>query len=48
MSLLATGRVFSEETKLKMSIVRDERNERIETTVGRILFNEAVREAVLG
>jgi len=29
-------------------IVRDEHNERIETTVGRILFNEAVREAVLG
>jgi len=29
-------------------VVRDEKNERIETTVGRILFNEAVREAVLG
>lgn len=29
-------------------IVRDEQGERIETTVGRILFNEAVREAVLG
>jgi len=29
-------------------VVRDEHNERIETTVGRILFNEAVREAVLG
>lgn len=29
-------------------IVRDEHNERIETTVGRIIFNEAVREAVLG
>lgn len=28
-------------------IVRDEHNERIETTVGRILFNEAVRGAVL-
>ena len=29
-------------------VVRDEKGERIETTVGRILFNEAVREAVLG
>lgn len=29
-------------------IVRDEHGERIETTVGRILFNETVREAVLG
>lgn len=29
-------------------IVRDEQGERIETTVGRILFNETVREAVLG
>lgn len=29
-------------------IVRDEKGERIETTVGRIIFNEAVREAVLG
>lgn len=29
-------------------VVRDEHGERIETTVGRILFNEAVREAVLG
>lgn len=29
-------------------VVRDEHNQRIETTVGRILFNEAVREAVLG
>lgn len=29
-------------------IVRDEKGERIETTVGRILFNETVREAVLG
>lgn len=29
-------------------VVRDEKNDRIETTVGRILFNEAVREAVLG
>jgi len=29
-------------------IVRDEKNERFETTVGRILFNETVREAVLG
>jgi len=29
-------------------VVRDEHNERIETTVGRILFNEVVREAVLG
>ena len=29
-------------------VVRDEKNERIETTVGRILFKEAVREAVLG
>lgn len=29
-------------------IVRDEHGERIETTVGRIIFNEAVREAVLG
>jgi len=29
-------------------VVRDERNERIETTVGRIIFNEAVRESVLG
>lgn len=29
-------------------IVRDERGERIETTVGRIIFNETVREAVLG
>lgn len=29
-------------------IVRDEQGDRVETTVGRILFNEAVREAVLG
>lgn len=29
-------------------VVRDEKGERIETTVGRILFNETVREAVLG
>ena len=29
-------------------VVRDEHNDRIETTVGRILFNETVREAVLG
>lgn len=29
-------------------IVRDETGERLETTVGRILFNETVREAVLG
>lgn len=29
-------------------IVREEKGERIETTVGRILFNEAVRGAVLG
>ena len=29
-------------------IVRDEHGERIETTVGRILFNETVRNAVLG
>lgn len=29
-------------------VVRDEHGERIETTVGRIIFNEAVREAVLG
>ena len=29
-------------------IVRDEQKERIETTVGRIIFNEAVRKAVLG
>lgn len=29
-------------------IVRDEQGERIETTVGRILFNETVREAILG
>ncbi len=29
-------------------IIRDEKSDRIETTVGRILFNEAVREAVLG
>lgn len=29
-------------------VVRDEHNVRIETTVGRLLFNEAVREAVLG
>ena len=28
-------------------VVRDEKSERIETTVGRILFNEAVRSAVL-
>lgn len=29
-------------------VVRDEQGDRVETTVGRILFNEAVREAVLG
>lgn len=29
-------------------VVRDENGKRIETTVGRILFNETVREAVLG
>lgn len=29
-------------------IVRDEKGDRVETTVGRILFNETVREAVLG
>lgn len=29
-------------------VVRDEKGDRIETTVGRILFNETVREAVLG
>lgn len=29
-------------------VVRDEQGDRIETTVGRILFNETVREAVLG
>lgn len=29
-------------------IVRDDQGERIETTVGRIIFNEAVRSAVLG
>lgn len=29
-------------------VVRDDKGERIETTVGRIIFNEAVREAVLG
>jgi len=28
-------------------VVRDEHGEKIETTIGRILFNEAVREAVL-
>jgi DNA-directed RNA polymerase subunit beta' len=27
-------------------IVRDEKNERIETTAGRIIFNEAVRNAL--
>jgi DNA-directed RNA polymerase subunit beta' len=29
-------------------LVRDEKGEKIETTIGRILFNEAVKEAVLG
>ena len=28
-------------------VVRDEQNERIETTVGRIIFNEVVRNSVL-